>query len=472
MLLRFRALPDGSLNTIPKKQRGIMRNCKLNLVTTNTQDSKYRSYSLRNFKKLPQIEKLSEEQKFAIEVVSQILPFKTNNYVTEELIDWDNIPNDPIFILNFPQKEMLKPKHFEEMAMLISNNAGKEKIQNAANRIRMELNPHSSGQMKHNRPSINGKILNGMQHKYKETVLFFPSHGQTCHAYCSFCFRWPQFIGINDLKFSTRDIYLLIKYVRRHTKITDVLFTGGDPLVMSSKILSSYINPLIEAGISNLKTIRIGTKTLGYWPYRFTSDSDADKLLALFNKVTRSGIHLSIMAHFNSPRELETDAVYRAIKRIRETGAQIRTQSPLLANINDKAEIWSEMWKKQVELGCISYYMFIARNTGAKHYFCVPLVRAWKIFRKAYQSVSGLSRTVRGPSMSAHPGKVQILGVSKINGEKVFVMQFLQARNPDWVSHPFFAEYNEDATWLDELKPAFGEDKFFFNKVERTLHFC
>ena len=449
-----------------------MRNCRLNLVTTDIQNPKYASYSLRNFKKLPQIEKLSKEQKFAIDVVSRVLPFKTNNYVTEELIDWDNIPNDPLFILNFPQKEMLKPKHFEKMAILIRNGAGKEKIQNAANRIRMELNPHPSGQMEHNRPSINGKMLEGMQHKYKETVLFFPSHGQTCHAYCSFCFRWPQFIGTNDLKFAMRDTDLLIQYVRRHTKITDVLFTGGDPLVMSSKILGSYINPLIEAKIPNLKTIRIGTKALGYWPYRFTSDSDADELIALFNKVTRSGIHLAIMAHFNSPRELETIAVCKAIGRIRETGAQIRAQSPLLANINDKAEIWAEMWKEQVNLGCIPYYMFVARNTGAKHYFCVPLVRAWKIFRKAYQSVSGLSRTVRGPSMSAHHGKVQILGVNEINGEKVFVMQFLQARNPDWVSRPFFAGYDKNATWLDELKPAFGEDKFFFDKAEHTLRFC
>jgi L-lysine 2,3-aminomutase len=121
------------------------------------------------------------------------------------------------------------------------------------------------------------------------------------------------------------------------------------------------------------------------------------------------------------------------------------------------------MWQRQVELGCIPYYMFVARNTGAQHYFSVTLERAWQIFRNAYQSVSGLARTARGPSMSAHPGKVQILGVSEVRREKVFVMRMLQGRNPDWVARPFFAKYDPDAVWFTDLKPAFDEDHFFFD---------
>ncbi len=211
----------------------------------------------------------------------------------------------------------------------------------------------------------------------------------------------------------------------------------------------------------HLKTIRIGTKSLSFWPYRFTTDLDAEDLLRLFAKVTENNKHLAVMAHFNHPRELQTDAVREAIKLIRETGAQIRTQSPLLAYINDQPEIWNEMWKVQTQLGCIPYYMFITRDTGAQHYFSVPLVRAWEIFKNAYQSVTGLARTVRGPSMSTTHGKIQILGVSQIKAEKVFVMQFLQARDPQWVRQPFFAKYDEKATWLDELEP-FGDKNFFF----------
>jgi hypothetical protein len=120
------------------------------------------------------------------------------------------------------------------------------------------------------------------------------------------------------------------------------------------------------------------------------------------------------------------------------------------------------MLRKQVKLGLIPYYMFVARNTGAQHYFSIPLVDAWKIFREAYQSVSGICRTVRGPSMSCLPGKVQILGVSEIKGEKVMVFRMIQGRNPDWAARPFFAEYDETAIWYTDLKPAFGEEKFFF----------
>ena len=64
--------------------------------------------------------------------------------------------------------------------------------------------------------------------------------------------------------------------------------------------------------------------------------------------------------------------------------------------------------------------------------------------------------------MSAFPGKVVVEGISQIYGEKVFVLNFLQARDADWVKRPFFAKYSEDATWLDDLKPAFGHQQFFY----------
>lgn len=430
----------------------------------------YKSYTINNFRKIPQLEKLSENEKFAIEVVGNVLPFKTDNYVVDELINWDNAPEDPIFTLMFPKKEMLKEDQFNKMAAVIKSGASKEDRTNIANEIRLELNPHPAGQMEHNVPEIDGVKLTGIQHKYDQTMLFFPQHGQTCHSHCTFCFRWPQFVGSNEQKFAMRETELMIKYLQANPQITDVLFTGGDPLVMPTKQLKNYIEPLLEADLPNINTIRIGSKALGFWPYRFTTDKDSDELMQLFEKVKSVGIHLTIMGHFNHIAELNTPAVENAINRIRNTGAQIRTQSPLMRGINDDYIVWRDMWKKQVNMGLVPYYMFIARDTGAQEYFAVTLSNAWNIFRNAYSEVSGIARTVRGPSMSADPGKIQVLGVSEVNGEKVFVLRFLQGRNSDWVHKPFFAKYDENAIWLDDLQPAFGDEEFFYKKEFNEMY--
>ena len=433
-------------------------------VWSETESPSLKSFTLANFRQLPQIQKLSEEAQFEMEVVGNVLPFKTNNYVVEQLIDWNDIPNDPMYVLTFPQKGMLKPKHFDLMAEKIKNNADKDEIAQTANEIRLQLNPHPAGQLELNVPSLkDGTKLYGMQHKYHETCLFFPSQSQTCHAYCSFCFRWPQFVGMDDMKFAMKEGEQLVQYLKEHPEITDVLFTGGDPMIMKAKMFKNYAHALIDADLPNLKTIRIGTKMLAYWPYKVLSDDDAEETLETFQEITNSGLHLAIMSHFNHHVELKTGAAKAAIKKIRATGAQIRTQSPLLSHINDNADVWAKMWREQVQLGCIPYYMFVVRDTGAQHYFGISLVKAYEIFRDAYKQVSGLGRTVRGPSMSATPGKVLVDGTPTINGKKVISLRFLQGRNPEWVNKPFYAEYDENAIWLDDLKPAF-EEKFFFEE--------
>jgi len=440
------------------------------MVQTNHQESIWtvdsspslQSVTLSNLRKLPQIENFSEEQIFEMEVVGNVLPFKANNYVIEQLIDWNNVPGDSMFNLTFPQKHMLKTEHYGMMASVLKNNPDRKEIQEMANKIRLELNPHPAGQMELNVPMLkDGTKLYGMQHKYKETTLFFPSQGQTCHAYCSFCFRWPQFVGMDEMKFAMKEGDDLAQYVKEHPEISDILFTGGDPMIMKASLFATYIDKILDADLPNLKTIRIGTKALSYWPYKFTSDNDHEETLETFRRVKSKGIHLALMGHFNHLAELKTDSVKLAIEKVRDTGAQIRTQSPLLTNINDDADMWAQMWQKQVELGCIPYYMFVVRDTGAQHYFGVSLVKAHEIFQQAIQKVSGLARTVRGPSMSATPGKIQVDGVAEINGTKVIVLRMLQGRNPEWVNRPFFAKYDENAIWLDDLKPAF-EDKFFF----------
>jgi KamA family protein len=425
---------------------------------------KYRPYTLKNYHKIPQLKFLSETAISDMDVVGRVLPFKTNNYVVDELIDWDNYENDPLFAINLPQKKLMDRKHFDLISGLLKSGADDSVIIQAVDGIRLGLNPHPAGQLECNVPELGGSKLSGIQHKYSETMLVFPAQGQTCHAYCTFCFRWPQFTGMSDYKMALKQAEVSAEYLKRHPEITDVLFSGGDPMVMNASRLEIYIDALLNSDFSNLRTIRIGTKSLSFWPYRYLTDKDSERILELFRKVTDSGIHLSIMAHINHYREMSTGAFREAVKRIRQTGAVIRSQSPVLNHVNFAAAIWEKMWVDQVNLGIIPYYMFVPRNTGSHRFFSIPLVKAYDIYREAFSHVSGLARTVRGPSMSALHGKIKIDGIPEINGKKYISLSFIQARSPDWVKKPFFSEYDAKACWINELKPAFGDKTFFFER--------
>ena len=412
-------------------------------------------YNAESLTKISQLKRLGADYIHSMKLVTKILPFRVNSFVVEELIDWDRAPDDLIFKLTFPHKDLLSPRHY---SLLEKSEQGDDR--EALRKIRAELNPHPSEQKK-NVPVLDGKEVQGVQHKYDETILLFPAEGQTCHSYCTFCFRWPQFIGDKALKFETGKEKDHLKYIKQTKTINDVLITGGDPMVMSASRLRTYIEPFLKPDFDHIRTIRLGSKSLTYWPFRFISDKDTDEILQLFEEVVNSGKHLAFMAHFNHWQELENHYVREAIKNIQRTGAIIRSQTPILKNINDSSEVWIKLWKTQYQLGIVPYYMFVERNTGANHYFSLPLYDAYLIYSEALRQVSGLCRTVRGPSMSATPGKVNVNGVQELNGKKYFVLDFLQARNREWVNSPFLAKFDDRAVWLDQLKPAFT-DKFFF----------
>ncbi|HSR50703.1 MAG TPA: lysine 2,3-aminomutase [Acidobacteriota bacterium] len=429
---------------------------------------RYRPVTEFNVAKIPQWELMEEEEREAVEVVSKVLPFRTNRYVVDELIDWSNIPGDPMYQLTFPQRGMLEEEDYRLVSRLLRGEAPRAEIDQAVEEIRWKLNPHPAGQLTHNVPTLEDEQVEGLQHKYRETVLYFPGQGQTCHAYCTYCFRWAQFVGMPEIKFESRQVDDLVRYLRAHPEVSDVLVTGGDPLIMKTRLLRRYLEPLLDSGLESLRNIRLGTKAPAYWPQRFVTDKDADDLLRLFEEVVESGRHLSVMGHYSHPAELSTPISRQAIRRIRSTGAEIRMQAPIIRHVNDWPQAWAEMWTEGVRLGMVPYYMFVERDTGAKAYFELPLARAFAVFQEAYSSVSGLARSVRGPSMSAFPGKVRILGIERVQGRKVFVLDLLQGRDPSWVRRPFFAEFDPRASWFDQLEPAFGESFFFEEELQEV----
>jgi L-lysine 2,3-aminomutase len=394
-------------------------------------------------------------------VVSAVLPFKVSSYVSDELIDWTRAPDDPMYRLTFPHRDMLETEHFElvEEAVLAGD---KEGIRQAVAKVQYALNPHPSNQLSMNVPQDNDLDAWGLQHKYPETLLVFPRQGQTCHSYCGYCFRWAQFVDRPELKQAVPGPETMTSYLDGHPEVTDVLLTGGDPLVMRTDLLASYLEPLLEPGREHVETIRIGTKALSFWPYRLLAGPEADSLLRLLERLTAAGKHVAMMLHLSHAAELRTDAARAALSRLASTGAVLRAQAPVVRHVNDDARTWAELWQTEVRNGVVPYYMFVERDTGARRYYGLPLARAVEIYRGAIQRVSGLGRSARGPVMSATPGKVVIDGVVDLDGGLAFALRMLQARRPELVGRPFFAAFDPHAQWWDELRPYGTSDREFF----------
>ena len=364
---------------------------------------------------------------------------------------------------------MLSKGEIDQLRHLKNSKVSREVLAKAISEIRQSKNPAPANQSA-NRPTIDDgdsiEVVDGIQHKYGKTMLMFHKNAQTCHAYCTYCFRFNQFVGKDP--FLEDDATRMLKYVKQHTEITDILMTGGDPATMATVKWKECLLPLLSPEYDHIKTIRMGTKALTYYPYRFLTVSDADELIDLFKQMIKGGKHIAIMAHFSHYNEMGTVCL-EAIKRLREIGCVIRTQAPVMKHINNSGEVWAKMWQKQVSNGMIPYYMFVARDTGPQHYFEVSLSEALSIYQTARKGISGLGHTARGPSMSCSPGKICILGRETVAREDVFIFKFLQGRNPDWTDRVFFAKYSETATWIDQLTPAFGEKKFFFEDELHTL---
>src|SRR5947209_12200487 len=163
------------------------------MTNSNSSGRTLRFYTLRDLDHPPLAQRLWTAQRDAMRVVGHVFAFRTNNYVVDELIDWDAVPDDPIFQLTFPQDGMLAPEDRMRISSALARN-DRALTQRTAGEIRRALNPHPSGQLTHNVPNVGSTPVPGVQHKYRETCLVFPSAGQTCHAFCTFCFRWAQFV--------------------------------------------------------------------------------------------------------------------------------------------------------------------------------------------------------------------------------------------------------------------------------------
>jgi len=348
--------------------------------------------------KIEQLEQLIRQQRGELKKVTDEFPFRSNDYYLS-LIDWDD-PDDPIRTIIIPHIQEL-----DEWGQLDPSN---EKTYT---------------------------IMPGLEHKYNSTALLLVSN--VCDGICRYCFRKRVFRDPQSEYL--RDLPAALQYIKQHHEITNVLLTGGDPLVLTTSKLENIIRQLRE--VEHVQIIRIGTKVPVFNPYRVIDDP---ALLEMIEKYSTEWKKIYVITHFVHSREL-TDLAVRGISLLQKAGAIVANQTPLIRGLNDNPEILAELLGKLSFIGAAPYYIFQCRPALGNRAYTVPIERGYEIVKQAKSQVSGLAKRVRFV-MSHSSGKIEIVGKTK---DFVYLKYHRAAKDEDSGRFLVFAS-NPNACWLND----------------------
>ena len=352
-----------------------------------------------------QIPELSAKERSELEAVNEKFVFRTNDYY-QSLIDWDD-PNDPIRRIVMPDIQEL-----DEWGQLDASNEEKY------------------------------TKVRGLEHKYTSTALLLVN--EVCAAYCRFCFRKRLFMNENDEV--TKDISEGLAYIRKHKEISNVLLTGGDPLIMSTSKLEPIIHKLRQ--LNHVNIIRIGTKIPAFNPFRIINDPS---LLEMITKYSTHDKKIYIMAHFNHPKELTPKAI-EGLNLLMKAGAIIVNQTPMIRGVNDDHKVLAELFNQLSFIGVPPYYVFLCRPTMGNETYSVPVEKGYQIFEHARTLCSGLGKRAR-LVMSHETGKIEVVGMTET---QVFFKYIRAAVDENGAKFMAFNK-NPEALWLDEYQEAKNE---------------
>ena len=334
---------------------------------------------VRYVTRLDQVPQLSSAELERLSPVAERYAFRANTYYLG-LIDWDD-PDDPIRKIAIPTEE--------EMVDWGRLDASEEHLYAKAP---------------------------GLEHKYEFTALLLVN--DVCGGFCRFCFRKRLFM--DDSAEASRDVSEGLKYIREHPEINNVLLTGGEPLLLSTKRLDQILTEL--RAIDHVKIIRIGSKMPVFNPFGVLNDP---ALLETFRRHSLEDRRIYLMVHFNHPRELHRQAIH-GIAAVHNAGVITANQTPLLRGVNDDPAVLAELFNKLSYIGVAPYYVFIGRPTQGNRHFLVPIEEALRIFEQSRMNCSGLAKRARLGDVPS-TGKIHILGRT----EDHIYMRYHRAADPD-----------------------------------------
>lgn len=169
-------------------------------------------------------------------------------------------------------------------------------------------------------------VIQGMQHKYRQTALILSTN--QCAMYCRHCFR-KRMVGASSDEIASQ-LPAMADYVRSHKEINNVLISGGDAFLNSNETILKYLRYF--TAISTLDFIRFGTRIPVVLPHRIFEDVELLRMLEFYNEKKQ----IIIVTQFNHPRELTPEAI-QAVQDLRNVGCIVRNQTVLLKGVNDDA---------------------------------------------------------------------------------------------------------------------------------------
>ncbi|HAU0125102.1 TPA: EF-P beta-lysylation protein EpmB [Legionella pneumophila] len=222
--------------------------------------------------------------------------------------------------------------------------------------------------------SENNTLIKGLLHKYRGRVLLTLTG--VCAVNCRYCFRRHFPYQANNP--GRRGWKEVCAYIANDPSITEVILSGGDPLLAANLVLEELLQSLEE--ISHIHTLRIHTRIPIVLPERI------DK--GLLDLLTNTRFKKVIVIHCNHPQELD-ESVLRACSDLKKAACYLLNQSVLLAGINDDAGILSKLSHALFDYGIMPYYLHLLDKVKGSAHFDMSLPRARSIYHQLQSLVPG-----------------------------------------------------------------------------------
>lgn len=217
-------------------------------------------------------------------------------------------------------------------------------------------------------------LLPGLLHKYHGRVLL--TVAPHCAIHCRYCFRRHFDYGANT---PGRNKWArVVEYIAADTTITEVIFSGGDPLAVSDKQLGWLIRELET--IPHLQRLRIHTRTPVMIPQRVTA--------GFLETISGSRFKSVIVLHCNHGNEIDHQ-VALAIARLGANNITLLNQSVLLAGVNDNVEALTSLSEKLFSINVLPYYLHLLDPVEGTGHFNVPETKARQLISAMQAKLPG-----------------------------------------------------------------------------------